>query len=86
MTYSPGPWSYRDRIIRDMAHCHVCEMLGSKSNPYHIADARLIAAAPEIYECLKLAMADIGADACPSTCTSPWHGRALAAIAKAEGK
>jgi hypothetical protein len=51
------------------------------------SNASLIAAATELLECLKLAMADIGVDdGCASKCESPWHGRALAAVAKAEGK
>lgn len=55
-----------------------------RSHEQHVdshADARLFAAAPEVLEVLKDAIASADPDQC-----SPWIARALAAIAKAEGK
>jgi hypothetical protein len=41
----------------------------------------------ELMACLKMAMDNVGVnETCAEICESPWHARALAAIAKAEGK
>lgn len=51
VTHTPGPWDYLNRnIIGWETGEYICEMAGSASNPYHQADARLIAAAPELLE------------------------------------
>ncbi len=56
---SPGPWAYSinaiyDNIVRDSNNFVVCQV-GSGFNNEDIANAELIAAAPELLEALTLA-------------------------------
>ena len=55
--HTSGPWtlltSSPARVIARGKH-DICDMLGSASNEGVMADARLIAAAPELLEALKL--------------------------------
>lgn len=87
MKHTPGPWSYdpdENEIHADTRQdaggdpYHICEMLSK--NP---ANARLIAASPDLLEALKQAVARIeflnGAD-------DSAMDRIRAAIAKAEGR
>ena len=84
--HTPGPWSYN----RDEGGCHghvistsdyiVAELpdFGDGAAPHTEANARLIAAAPELLDALKVAIATSD----PSQ--HKWVAEARAAIAKAE--
>lgn len=52
--HTPGPWRYEPvtRMVNGDGE-YICEMSGARS--IHQAGARLIAAAPEMYEALKQA-------------------------------
>lgn len=60
--HTPGPWEvleekdYPPSVISEMHD--ICTMSGAKSNPSVMADARLIAAAPELLEALEAVMAE----------------------------
>jgi hypothetical protein len=76
--HTPGPWrvDYAQGIMTQdgdaIAYC--CEDCSSTPSP----NARLIAAAPDLLEALKAAVA--------YPITGNWYEQAEAAIAKAEGK
>jgi hypothetical protein len=87
MSATPGPWAFNDDDWTvEAGHHIICEMHGENAE----ANARLIAAAPTMYEALKAINA----------MTSPGHrtfdemirdmgyacDRARAALAKAEGR
>jgi len=93
--FTPGPWweesdTYQvPRIwarFPDGSPCDVACAEGDGSIPFEErrANARLIAAAPELYEALKKALDQSGCDG--DLCAYAWHDEARAAIAKAEGK
>jgi hypothetical protein len=66
---------------------YVCEVSGAASNEEHQADARLIAAAPELLGNLKTAADLLHIFADTSTEDLQGHYKAIrAAIAKAEGR
>ena len=88
--HTPGPWevAYQDKngqsVVKgehiEVATCwHHC--VGSIEKEMH-ANARLIAAAPELLEALKELM--VAADRVSAEPVT-WLGKARAAIAKAEG-
>ncbi len=94
--FTPGPWEFA-RGVNEYG-CKGGPILGSitKGGTWHIAvlpsdlgseseaNARLIAAAPELYEALTDALANVeclDGDKCPHWCE--WHNTARAAIAKA---
>lgn len=66
MSHTPGPWKARGRLILadDDRETIVCEVTGSPDNPESQADARLIAAAPEMLALLKI----IDIESCPPRC------------------
>jgi hypothetical protein len=74
--HTPGPWKIWEQYIARITDRHevICQW-GSYSSE---ADARLIAAAPELLKALKVLVALYGED-------SVSMGNARAAIAKAEG-
>ncbi len=76
-THTPGPWTEVGRYI-ETDECTICEMFSARTREERDANQRLIAAAPELLEALKLAQSIIGhpEDA---------HSKLIsAAIAKAE--
>jgi hypothetical protein len=85
MSHTPGPWTYREGyrgteeyvVQRGHEGGFVVEGLSKERAE---ADARLIAAAPEMLEALKGLLDRFYAPACPE-----WDA-VRAAIAKAEGK
>lgn len=84
MTHTPGPWRADGE---DVFSGHTCQATHiANANPIRDmfrrtaeANARLIAAAPELLEALKDALAVHGD-------TYSWGAKALAAIAKVEGR
>ena len=97
--WTPGPWEYQEKsdaythIVRAAGNRFICSM-GQSMKPEYEANARLIAAAPEMAEALK-ALADECAeyvrinnlhsnDGSPATTHS--MRRARAALAKARGE
>jgi hypothetical protein len=85
-THTPGPWlccdgpeNYQHRVyvMRDeVSGVAICDVVET-------SNARLIAAAPELLEALRVLLRDIEADA--EIAISPAIYQALAAIAKATG-
>ncbi len=76
--HTPGPWIEVGRYIETDGHI-LCEMFSARTRDERDANQRLIAAAPELLEALKLAQSIIGhpEDA---------HSKLIsAAIDKAEG-
>jgi hypothetical protein len=83
-THTPGPWRTRnvdDHMYLDAdtwdAFARVVVVVDDEPDPEGEANARLIAAAPEMLEALKEAVDDL---------RGPAETKALAAIAKAEGR
>ncbi len=95
MTYTPGPWTWREPngrgngfLIERVDYCPRLPgaWLGSKtSNPEQLANARLIAAAPELLEALEELMAMRNKCFIPNE-NDWWDEKARAAIAKARGE
>ena len=94
-SYTPGPWKVADKsygwdhfaaVVTEgpngplIANCHIAAL--SRSHEQTGADARLIAAAPELLEALQLVWETYGFD--PSIDSSVWQ-TVRAAIAKATG-
>lgn len=88
--HTPGPWAFDDDRVITSPHTHndldddVCEVYGGNDDIAEVrrANARLIAAAPELLEALKELM--VAADRVSAEPVT-WLGKARAAIAKAEG-
>lgn len=90
MSHTPGPWRFEIRT--DYPNDHVNGIWGpggeeivvtdSGYYPPTIADARLIAAAPDLLAALKFALTADSGFACPAATEAVL----LAAIAKAEGR
>lgn len=80
--HSPGPWQFRLEAVRTVIY-HDAEIgekaiaLGAGAYPDQIANARLIAAAPELLEALVHGLHWLEGSA---------RANALAAIAKARGE
>lgn len=55
--HTPGPWKVVGMEVHacDDRATVVCEVTGASTNPVAVADARLIAAAPEMLAALKMA-------------------------------
>jgi hypothetical protein len=101
MTHTPGPWvaQFNERNQRTKVgdwffvqsngsgnHNEIVRLTGtSKENKTAQANARLIAAAPDLLATLK-ALADAVANGAPTVPLMDAVGEARAAIAKAEGK
>lgn len=82
--HTPGPWEIRrgyDTIIDSIGPCIPEEYAGSAWLKLSEADARLIAAAPELLEALK----QIGAIKFSNWSDGEMRAIARAAIAKVEG-
>ena len=60
-THTPGPWTVKGRYVEalDDRQTIVCEVTGSSENPIARADARLIAAAPELLAALSECVAEL---------------------------
>ena len=87
-THTPGPWSvkgthYGDQFRAESIEPNICEMVSSRSPEETTANARLIAASPDLYEALREIIAEWDARDLNDT-----GGIALAraALAKAEGR
>lgn len=89
MTHTPGPWKVADRfyiLMDDDVACEVAKVCDENIDDDMVgqcdADARLIAAAPEMLAALKYMVENAEAEG--------WSGLmisdAVAAIAKAEGR
>lgn len=83
--HTPGPWSYT-KCRCGHPYCTQFEISTQRSAGFEEADARLIAAAPDMYEALQQCLQHIEVD-------ETTHGRqfaagnvARAALAKAEGR
>ena len=84
--HTPGLWlvdtEHNVRVIaNDRRATIIAEVCGAKSNPSTMADARLIAAAPQLLAALRDMLALHLAHH-----NHPVHGAARAAIAAAEGR
>lgn len=54
--HSPGPWTLNGVLVRDAENLPIADAYGRETDPIHKANARLIAAAPELLEaCQELA-------------------------------
>lgn len=89
MRHTPGPWTMlhassqsesADIVRADDTNDRIAMTCPDSTEGVEIANGRLIAAAPDLYEALKLALA------CEPSDWEIWHKDAQAAIAKAEGK
>ena len=83
--FTPGPWNRQgsNEIAGKMLVCNVYEQ---PTEHIKLANANLIAAAPEMYEALtgiveEMALADFD-----PTDEDTWYGRAIAILAKADGR
>ena len=88
--HTPGPWIFEERvagfdILAPESVYYVAEYLGVDCGVIdNIADAYLIAAAPELLEALELVVSFV--DAGEGTWTVEEQQKARAAIAKAKGE
>ncbi len=93
--FTPGPWSLCNWMVGnntptgEVTICgpegdeHICTMDGNENNQ---ANGNLIAAAPAMYEALRLLL---GVDACHNgmvCCGECGYCKGMAALAQAEGK
>ena len=84
--WTPGPWDADDMAVRTNDKALVSLVYGNGDGSLFKANAHLIAAAPELYEALKLFV-----DATPKLdmsdpCMVERVNRARAALAKARGE
>lgn len=77
MGHTPGPWTLFDRLVQGRGGAPVAAVHG----PHAYANARLIAAAPELLEALKAALSYADMEMHHETVDEYW-----ALIAKAEGR
>lgn len=97
--HTPGPWLLRDDEFVSVPGCVICvapEEDLERSRAAWPANARLIAAAPEMLEALKAALAapiiytgggeDESIDDCGLVGVQPIRDKIRGAIAKAEGR
>jgi len=101
-TYTPGPWSYGGKFTRaifandgvEVCKLHTRPLPFPSDEAEWLANARLIAAAPELLEALKLiekafAEGDLKFTKKRQSDSDPYHPaniRMCSAIAKAEGR
>jgi hypothetical protein len=91
MAHTPGPWqALSTEIVSTARPDHDCVVADVLSEDYE-ADARLIAAAPELLHGLKAAVASIVElaqyeEAARDMAATGWFDDAVKAIAKAEGR
>jgi hypothetical protein len=84
MSHTLGPWWYSDRhILGGPTATYVCEVSGAASNQEHIADANLIAAAPEL---LAACQEFIRKCECGEARSRRSYAQMKAAVAKVEGR
>jgi hypothetical protein len=77
--YTPGPWSIRQEGVWSVGTDHeMTALVYGYTETQEQANAHLIAAAPDLLEALKSAIA--------SPVCGNWYEQAAAAIAKAEGR
>jgi hypothetical protein len=100
MSHTPGPWKADDKgkAVFIPLRAHHCEQLGIQvgfvsweDDKEPLANARLIAAAPELLEALKLALSAHGVMLLSDPPQEAWktygvEQKARAAIARAEGE
>lgn len=89
MNHTPGPWTYDGKSSIDSPHGNVLSLYGAMGGLDTEADARLIAAAPELLRELKSAIFYIetyGGDVTKSFSAGGNLDAVKAIIAKAEGK
>lgn len=80
MSHTPGPWEATGNGVHKRASSHYAGCVATThNNENRKADAKLIAAATELFECL-LEVVEDGL----KTNTKDWQAKARAAIAKAE--
>jgi len=93
-THTPGPWSLEvDAVISDATEAHICTVLGGEGtrfiddedNQECLANARLIAAAPDLLDALK-EVQDWANDGFRVALRDDQKAKIAAAIAKAEGR
>ncbi len=85
--HTPGPWQFDglDKIIGDQGNAEVCQVWGAAVEDQDgYANARIIAAAPDLLEACKCALNSL--DMIGATRGSPITTQLRAAIAKAEGQ
>ena len=81
-----GPWDGWDGwSVEDATGAVVCDAHGSQLNGRREANARLIAAAPELLEALREIFHDVKQGAIPND-DDEWWKKASTAIAKATGE
>ena len=94
MSHTPGPWKADDKgkAVFIPLRAHHCEQLGIQvgfvsweDDKESLANARLIAAAPDLLEVLQWFMPFIESEQDDER-QAPWVEKARAAIAKAEGE
>lgn len=89
--WTPGPWYFRLEAVRTVIY-HKAEIgekaiaVGAGSYPDHIANARLIAAAPDLFEVCAALEAHIAALCEPASEGFAIRDRLSAALAKARGE
>jgi len=84
MSYTPGPWKHRPSMYgRQYRYVQIGKDADYTTGNVNAADARLISAAPDLYESLKeiVDATDTGWDQLDATFT-----RARAALKKARGE
>jgi hypothetical protein len=83
--FTPGPWEVsRDHVLAQGAFW-IAETHGEDFET-RVANARLIAAAPELLEAARNYAHDACYECFKGECDKPFHNALLRAIAKAEGK
>jgi hypothetical protein len=88
MKHTPGPWMVEGGgfVGGPVGYGRICQFWNKFEEDFRNADAnaRLIAAAPELLRVLKAALYQTGCDG--DLCGYVWHEEAREIIAKAEGK
>ena|SRR5271157_4352064 len=91
MSYTPGPWEVRERwyiakVGNSMSHAEVkcCLEIPATAKDEHEANARLMAAAPDLLEACKAMVARLENDLLDTSLFDDVHAKLRDAIAKAE--
>jgi hypothetical protein len=87
-THTPGPWKEKRKLAIYSADDEpICAVFPAETEERSKADARLIAAAPDLLEALQFICNGIGGGGdAPEAVLIKWKRRADDAIAKAEGR
>ncbi len=85
MSHTPSPWTVEQfsMVVSHERRQRIADVGGNDAQE-RADNARLIAAAPDLLEALKGAIAESGCDG--DLCMYQWHETARTAIAKAEGQ